>query len=213
MRRILFFDGHTAMWSGTAHRHGPGCLPCTSCRTGHRSDSRLLTSLSRTTPTAVSEHESELIGYPTSTSFTTSCVCIELRPLPSTGITRLPRYYEPLRHPRAPDPSTADDINAFREQRQLYTVVVLIASLKSKDAFGIRAIHPRHECRGLSRKALVKMAKVGALQADRCGRPFLFLGAGLPVLRKGARPCRFREQRSAPARWPALPAQPTMEPH
>ena len=26
---------------------------------------------------------------------------LELRPLPSTGITRLPRYYEPLRHPSA----------------------------------------------------------------------------------------------------------------
>ena len=26
-----------------------------------------------------------------------------LRPLPSTGITRLPRYYEPLRHPVGPD--------------------------------------------------------------------------------------------------------------
>ena len=25
-----------------------------------------------------------------------------LRSLPSTGVTRLPRYYEPLRHPRAP---------------------------------------------------------------------------------------------------------------
>ena len=27
---------------------------------------------------------------------------LELRPLPSTGITQLRRYYEPLRHPRAP---------------------------------------------------------------------------------------------------------------
>src|SRR5262249_47827359 len=35
-------------------------------------------------------------------SLTASCVCLELRPLPSTGITRLPQYYEPLRHPSAP---------------------------------------------------------------------------------------------------------------
>jgi hypothetical protein len=35
------------------------------------------------------------------------CVCPELRPLPSTGITRLHRYYKPLRHPRAPAPSLA----------------------------------------------------------------------------------------------------------
>ena len=36
-------------------------------------------------------------------SFHTSCVCLEPRPLPSTGITRLQRYYGPLRHPQAPD--------------------------------------------------------------------------------------------------------------
>ena len=45
--------------------------------------------LSRATPSAVSEHSSELIGCPISMSFTTYCVCLELRSLPSTGITRL----------------------------------------------------------------------------------------------------------------------------
>ena len=35
-------------------------------------------------------------------SFATFCVCLELRSLPSTRVTRFPRYYEPLRHPRAP---------------------------------------------------------------------------------------------------------------
>src|ERR1700694_5849780 len=59
-------------------------------------------SLSRATPSAASEHLSELIGFPISRSFTTYCACLELRSLPSTGITRLQRYYEPLRHPRAP---------------------------------------------------------------------------------------------------------------
>ena len=58
--------------------------------------------LSRVTPSAVFERSSELIGCPISRSLTTYCVCLELRSLPSTGITRLPRYYEPLRHPRAP---------------------------------------------------------------------------------------------------------------
>ena len=48
-----------------------------------------------------------LIGCPISRSFTTYCVCLELRSLPSTGVTRLPRYYEPLRHPRAPGLSLA----------------------------------------------------------------------------------------------------------
>jgi hypothetical protein len=32
----------------------------------------------------------------------TCCVRLELRSLPSTSVTRLQRYYEPLRHPRAP---------------------------------------------------------------------------------------------------------------
>src|SRR5712672_3643585 len=39
--------------------------------------------------------------------FTTYCVCLELRPLPSTGITRFQRYYEPLRHTKAPGLSLA----------------------------------------------------------------------------------------------------------
>ena len=67
-----------------------------------RNDSRLLPSLSRATPSAVSEHFSELIGYPISRSLTTYCVRLELRSRPSTGVTRLHQYNEPLRHPRAP---------------------------------------------------------------------------------------------------------------
>src|ERR1035438_10308073 len=64
-------------------------------------------SLSRATPSAVSEHSSEFIGCPISRSFATYCVCLELRSLPSTGVTRLQRYCEPLRHPRAPSLSLA----------------------------------------------------------------------------------------------------------
>ena len=56
---------------------------------------------------ATSEHSSELIGCPISKSLTTCCVCLELRSLPSTGITRLQRYYEPLRIPKAPGLSLA----------------------------------------------------------------------------------------------------------
>ena len=37
----------------------------------------------------------------------TCCVRLELRSLPSTGVTRLRRYYEPLRHPGAPGLSLA----------------------------------------------------------------------------------------------------------
>src|SRR5467141_2864269 len=63
--------------------------------------------LARATPSAASEHLSELIGFPISRSFTPYCICLELRSLPSTGITRLPRYSEPLRHPKSPSLSLA----------------------------------------------------------------------------------------------------------
>ena len=56
-------------------------------------------------PFVVSEHYLELLGYPISLSFPTSCIDLELRPLPSTSITRLHQYYEPLRHPKLPRPS------------------------------------------------------------------------------------------------------------
>jgi len=45
---------------------------------------------------------SEVCRFPNLHSFPTCCVDLELRPLPSIGITRFPRYYEPLRHPVAP---------------------------------------------------------------------------------------------------------------
>jgi hypothetical protein len=69
--------------------------PASGSRTRHHA-------FSRVTPSAVSEHVSELLGCPISRSLTRSCVGLELRPLPSPGITRLQRYYEPLRHPSAP---------------------------------------------------------------------------------------------------------------
>src|SRR5450830_1162400 len=84
-----------------AHRTGQADLP-------HPALGQDFTpSLSRATPSAVSEHSSEFIGCPISRSFTTYCVCLELRSLPSTSVTRLQRYYEPLRHPRAPGLSLA----------------------------------------------------------------------------------------------------------
>ena len=47
---------------------------------------RLQPSLSRVTPSAVSEHSPELLGCPISRSLTTYCVCLEPRPLPSPAL-------------------------------------------------------------------------------------------------------------------------------
>ena len=79
-----------------AHRTGRAVFP-------HPALGQDLTPLlSRATPSAVSEHSSEFIGFPISRSFATYCVCLELRSLPSTGITRPHRYNGPLRLPTAP---------------------------------------------------------------------------------------------------------------
>src|SRR5271156_1569006 len=78
-----------------AHRTGHADFP-------HPALGQDFTPSSRATPSAASEHHTELIGCPISMSFATFCVRLELRSLPSTRVTRFPRYYEPLRHPRAP---------------------------------------------------------------------------------------------------------------
>src|SRR5689334_3373839 len=81
----------------------PGHLFGTPCHTPRRNENRAIPSLCRATPSATSEHYSGLLGSsPIPPSFIAFCVSFQLRPLPSPGITRLLRYYEPLRHPRRP---------------------------------------------------------------------------------------------------------------
>jgi len=90
------------------HKQMPSRLPGTPCRTGHRSESWAIPSLCRATPSATSEHLVELLGSsPIPRSFVASCVSFQLRPLPSTGVTRLHRYNGPLRHPKRPGLSLA----------------------------------------------------------------------------------------------------------
>ena len=81
----------------------PEHLLDTPCRTRHRSEIWAIPSLCRATPSATSEHLVELLGSsPIPRSFAASCVSFQLRPLPSTRITRFRRYCEPLRHPSRP---------------------------------------------------------------------------------------------------------------
>src|SRR5476651_620517 len=82
-----------------AHRTGQADFP-------HPALGQELT-LSRATPSAVSDHLLELIGFPISKVLPYVLRLSELRSLPSTGVTRLQRYYEPLRHPKAPSLSLA----------------------------------------------------------------------------------------------------------
>ena len=73
------------------------------------SGSRTGITLAHATPSAVPEHFAKFNRLPNLRVLTASGVGPELRPLSSTGVTRLPRYYRPLRHPRAPDPSLTGD--------------------------------------------------------------------------------------------------------
>ena len=55
------------------------------------------------TPSATSENNLGVIRLIANLPFVVaSCVRLQLRPLPSAGVTRLHRYYEPLRHPSQP---------------------------------------------------------------------------------------------------------------
>jgi hypothetical protein len=87
------------------HRRRPSRLLGTPCRTEHRSETWAIPSLCRATPSATSERLVELLGSsPIPRSFVASCVSFQLRLLPSTGVTRLHRYNEPLRHPKTARP-------------------------------------------------------------------------------------------------------------
>ena len=49
-------------------------------------------------------------------------ICLELRSLPSAGVTRFPRYYEPLRHPRAPGLSLTASVQLVLSSPDLTTL-------------------------------------------------------------------------------------------
>src|ERR1700761_4564445 len=95
-------------WLGSTRRQNSE-RPCgTPCRIVHRNESRAISSLCRATLSVTSER---LPGLPGSSPIPSSSSLLaftsQLRPLPSTGVTRLHRYYEPLRHPKRPGLSLA----------------------------------------------------------------------------------------------------------
>src|SRR5450631_3121609 len=86
--------------SGTVHRHAPGCLRGKSCRTARRTDSQVLSSLSRVTPSAAFEHFSELLGCPISCPSLLVASVLNQGPFPppalpgfggTTGLSVIPR--------------------------------------------------------------------------------------------------------------------------
>ena len=95
-------------WTGSAGRRTPGCPVDRPCRTAGRTDSPAIPSLWHAASSGVSEPSVELRGSRQSPGSRAPWYAgLELRPLPSTGVTRLPRYYEPVRHPARPGLSLA----------------------------------------------------------------------------------------------------------
>ena len=112
-------ERHHAPFPHPAHRTGRADFPhpalgeglTRSPTGGWRSawvGSPTIPSLWRATPSATSERSEEVLGSsPLSWSLVASCVHLQLRPLPSASVTRLHRYYGPLRHPTRPGLSLA----------------------------------------------------------------------------------------------------------
>jgi hypothetical protein len=95
-------------WICSSRRQTPECLCDTPCRTARRTGSPAIPSLWHAAPSATSERFGEVLDSSSiSLSFVASCALLQPRSLPSTGVTRLHRYYEPLRHPSRPRPSLA----------------------------------------------------------------------------------------------------------
>jgi hypothetical protein len=93
----------------------------------------------------------------------------ELRPLPSTGVTRLPRYYEPLRHPKAPGLSLAVLCSTAKLTRPGPLRVIFVRSTRSRRSRHVRfapiASEPSH------RSESPRCAKSGCEHPQR-GSPY-----------------------------------------
>jgi hypothetical protein len=84
------------------------------------------------TPSATSENNLGVVRLsPISLSVVASCVRLQLRPLPSAGVTQLHRYYEPLRHPSRPGRSLTS--------RQLIRTTITAGT--SRVAYGPLCLH------------------------------------------------------------------------
>src|SRR5262249_26441661 len=87
-------------WPCSGRRHAQECRDDTPCHTASRTDSWATPSLSRAAPSGVSQRFREVSGSsPISALSPLRIPLWNARPLPSTDVTRLPRYYGPIRLP------------------------------------------------------------------------------------------------------------------
>ena len=129
-----------------AHRTGHADFP-------HPALGQDLTPSSRATPSAASEHHVELIGCPISMSRAVSCACLELRSLPSTRVTRFPRYYEPLRHPKAPG------LSLTGVRLVLSSLLTTLGASRVACAFLVYVLPPLPRCSGWVSSSLISPSR------------------------------------------------------
>jgi hypothetical protein len=94
-------------WLDSSHTQRPVCPRDIPCHTGLKNGTRALPSLLYAMSSEASERFPELLGSHQSPGSRFFQHFLELRPLPSTSITWLPRYYGPFRHPKRPGLSLA----------------------------------------------------------------------------------------------------------
>ena len=97
---------------------------------------------------------------PLSTAFT-HCdrgVCLELRPLPSPGVTRLHRYYGPLRHPSAPGLS----LTGVR-----LIIPITHGASRVACAFPVYMLPPLPRCSGWAYSSLISPSRVSLPRKGR----------------------------------------------
>ena len=94
-------------WPCSSGRHSAGCPRGTPCHKARRIGNRAIPSLWHATSSAASEPSPEVLGAYQSPGSRSFDVALEPRPLSSAGVTRLLRYYGPLRHPTRPGLSLA----------------------------------------------------------------------------------------------------------
>src|SRR5258708_12187523 len=119
-------------------------------------------------------------------SFVVSCVSLQLRLLPFTGVTRLRQYYEPLRHPSQPGLSLTS----------CQLIHTAITAGTSRVAYGPHCLHA------------VANTPAGLMELVRSYRSTNF---GLPTNRGGPAPA-FSLSRPPPPSPPLPPASPPRPP-
>src|SRR5580692_9039849 len=116
-------------------------------------------------------------------SFATFCVCLELRSLPSAGVTRFPRYYEPLRHPKSARP-----VPHGRPVGPVIADLTTLGASRVARAFLVYVLPPVPRCCGWASSSLISPSRISLPRnCSRVGLHIDLFGACSAFTRVAAR--------------------------